>query len=254
MTPEKYLFHLPENLEHRMAAAAVLCTFSDMLRNMHRPFNFYLSCPRFFFSDEQELFLGIGGGEVHINSIFYDATQVDVEFTFDVERAWRIAQSTERHITNAFGVMLGVDQPVIAPRLIQPPVPPRSILICEQEGSDTFNDLCDIIQNNAPDIPLTRVRCLDPMLAEFKQVYDLVSAHSLVIAPGGVETYMAASLGNGHTVLELYTPETAGAQPGWLNKVGVGAEFTRIAIWDYSPSLVWRMIKHRVLGVPAYAV
>lgn len=218
---EQYLFHfpLPKDLEACIAAWVVICDFVE-LKKEHgiTPQVFIEGLPdeMNWLPDWNEQWLD----RLHIPEDYTplmeeqeeQEDQWDLEFTFDVERAYRISEATGKHIVHAFGLLLGCEPETVFPKL-------DHVVSLKNQSEDSI--LCHSAYNldsavldktglfpspNLQTRAITQATSIEDML-------KLVASASVVIAERSVTTYIASALGK--KVIEFYPSDR---HRGWLSK------------------------------------
>lgn len=203
---DKIFFQMPEDPEIFLAALTTIQAYLEDYGKSNQTKQvvsreIYIGCRE----DFRFLLAALPSGEYRINPVGHT---YDLAFSFDVDAAYQFSLSTEKHISHAFGLMLGAD-----PK----PMPELSALVkgkSEDAGTVLLLNEDFRLAGLLTDIyPEFEVRTLKDLPWSASTRFNEVVKHSIVIGQRSFETYVAASLGK--TVIEIYPPDT---HRRWLSK------------------------------------
>lgn len=195
MVPEKILFHMPEDPTAFVAAVAVTDAYQKMYAARDLPIELYIDVR----VPDHAFLLKTLSGEYKRSSeslSICDVENLDLDFTFDVDRAYRLALTGGRHIAEIFGIMLGVDQPFPYPdmsRLESKEITHDILFLDTALWHNKAKELEEIIFTNAPHLKVNA-----KYIEEHETLidaYECVSTAQTVIGPPCTATYLAAAMG-----------------------------------------------------------
>ena len=145
------------------------------------------------------------------NPMSLDLRDFDLAVKFDSERAYDLVKVAEKHVTQAFGIIIGSDPLKATPDLSNCKFaePKYDILILPFPDQ---KQLVDFLVNNHPELETDYV---DSATLEDSATgaWESIGKYRMVVGVRSGLTYLAASLGKG--VVEIYPPDI---YRDWLSK------------------------------------
>jgi hypothetical protein len=161
----------------------------------------------------------------------------DMVFQFDQDCAYELGKTTERHLAQSFGIMIGAETGSLPDLSDLEPAfyewemvvsQPYDLLLLEHEGSST---VLGFVQKNHPNYEVHEMVADDPGI--FGDVQDA----DMVVGPRSFATYLASALGK--RVVELYPDDR---YKRWLSKWD-NPNYQMIFGKDFPPALVYRTME-----------
>jgi hypothetical protein len=212
----KYQFHLPLDPEYQLAAVAVLQAFEQLVLSRKEQYVFHVEAERPYLSE-------------FVQPVQPYISDPDVEFVFNVAAARKLATATNRHVTDAFGIMLGVDQPPRVPHLTPAKPATKDLLLLRVPEWPGRNEFLEFISINKQAAIVTQIDLVDC-------TPEIVADHRIVVGARSEWTYLARAYGQ--FVVEFYGDE----KRSWLDKTG-GYALLSGPVSGYTSSLVWRYVR-----------
>lgn len=212
-TEEQHLYILPDDLESALAALAAVQDYYQWLVNEeHRRWvNVHVSirCLRVF-----EFLLPAfmyGDNVLSVHYIESDEEQAKTSFDyvvkFDADVAFKMAEQTEKHMAQMFGIFIGSDPQKMIPDLSalkKNRTPEVDVAILPFPDAFRFHEF---LENNHPELNVKTV------LDDFSPLLESVYNAKMVVGLRSGLTYLAAGLGK--AVIEIYSPDV---NRNWLSK------------------------------------
>jgi hypothetical protein len=241
---ELYRLEFPVTPEYQIAAAAAIASFEKMILGRGDKPTFYIKD----LPEDARFLLDLMASPLCFDDP--NNLEIDVVFQFDVDRAVALASATHKHVTEAFGIMIGVDQPQQFPLIDTHKFEGKwntSDILIATNGWDGLSDLQSIIDNCIPEAIVTVLPHHTDAQHTLTELLDIAAAHRIVVGHRSALTYLAAALGK--HVIEFYsTPEFPDEQFNWLSKHYGNRDYTLLPQRpdnNYSATLIWRLIKQR---------
>ena len=183
------------------------------------------------------------------NPMSLDLRDFDLAVKFDTERAFNLVKTTEKHVTQAFGIMIGSDPQKATADLsnCKPIAPTLDILVLPFPGQ---MQLMEFLVNNYPELETDRLdSATDSSLDNCAM--EMISKYRMVVGIRSGLTYLAASLGKG--VVEIYPPDV---YRDWLSKwscplyqmIYLEPEKASAALVYRAVEATWRRLKRSALS------
>lgn len=193
---DRCLFIMPEDPEHFFAAVAVLQQFkADVSRRMEEQ-HFHIVLP-----NEDLRFLLMFLSELSVVDSRACTIDYDLVFRFDGARAMQLAVATDKHITTAFGIQLGVE-PKSIPHIkegLEFAPPAFDVVILRNVPEKLREDVRIWFEGAYPELKVVRQPAGD-ISVEGDASFALLG--STVVGVRSLGTYAACALGR--NVVEIY--------------------------------------------------
>lgn len=229
---ENILFHLPDNDEESLAALAVIDSY--------------------IIQSEQKILMAKQSDQEPVEDDVYvtgytnliekyinnkvkteipDNTKWHLEFFFNTEDARSLASSTNKHITDAYSIMLGIMQTSVFPVNIPKLDRGKTIVLLDDNEWDGWQDLLEITETNF-------YRYKTVLRSAAGDVEQHIKDAAIVIGEQSFWTYVAA--GMGRMVIEWFTDKN----PNWLTKYE-NTLYRSINLWPdrkLTPTYIYRVM------------
>lgn len=228
MEPERMVLRMPSDPEAFIAAVAVISCYQIMYAARKLPIELFITNVD---HTNDFLFNTLPNDEGH--TFLPPPADTDLDFTFDVQRARAIAATGNLHVAEAFGIMLGVDQPFPYPDMLKlddPDIKNCIGLFHTGRWKEQASGLRELLFTNAPELDLLE---LPDDTATLLGYYEMVRGCHTVIGPPSAATYLAAA--SGRNVIELITngvQDVFYAKPLRSNVILVDASASESLLWN----------------------